>query len=137
MINGVPIEFLVDTALAFTILQKGTWERCKKPEQQLQPWCQKKLVGAEGIQGEKLQLSVVVIDPLTIEVILGLDVLSQCSVDLCHKKLITSAENVVVLNHQGQDMFNIDLADNSHRETYTMTLLQMFCQNRALFLIVM
>ena len=43
------------------------------------------------------QVAVVVIDPLTTEAILGLDVLSQCTVDLLHRKLITSAGHVVTL----------------------------------------
>ena len=41
---------------------------------------------AINIHGEILQVAVVVIDPLTIEAILGLDVLSQCTVDLLHRK---------------------------------------------------
>jgi len=67
------------------------------------------------MQGEKLQLSVVVIDPLTIEAVLELDVLSQCSDDLHHNKLITSAGNGNVLNCQGQD--KVDPVDSSHKET--------------------
>ena len=89
----------MDTGSALTILRRDTWERCKEPQQQLVPWCQSKLVGAEGsqlrvfgsavvklnIEGENLDLSVVVIDPLTSEAILGLDVLTQCTVDLSHQ----------------------------------------------------
>ena len=80
------------------------------------PWCQSKLVGAEGsqlcvfgsavvklnIEGENLDLSVVVIDPLTSEAILGLDVLTQCTVDLSHQQLITGARHVVNMYCQGQ-----------------------------------
>ena len=43
---------------------------------------------ADVTGGEKFQLSVVAVDPLTTEVILGLDILSQCTVDLLHKQLI-------------------------------------------------
>ena len=91
------------------------WEKCKEPQQQLVPWCQSKLIGAEGsqlhvfgstevrlsIEGESFELSVVVIDPLTSEAILGLDVLTQCTVDLLHKRLITGAGHVVNLYFQG------------------------------------
>ena len=81
------------------------------------PWCQSKLVGAEGsqlrvfgsavvklnIEGENLDLSVVVIDPLTSEAIFGLDVLTQCTVDLSHQRLIIGAGHVVNMYCQGQD----------------------------------
>ena len=117
-INGNIVVFLVDTGSALTILRKDTWERCKQPEQQLAPWSQKKLVGVEGsflqvfgsatvtvdVQGEELQLAVVVIDPLTTEAILGLDVLTQCTVDLLHNQLITGAGHVVTLNFQEPNM---------------------------------
>ena len=36
-INGNTIMFLVDTGSALTILRKDIWERCKGPEQQLEP----------------------------------------------------------------------------------------------------
>ena len=125
-INGNTVVFLVDTGSALTILQKDIWERCKGPEQQLEPWCQKRLVGVEGsflqvfgsatvavnIHGEILQVAVVVIDPLTIEAILGLDILSQCTVDLLHKKLITGAGHVVTLCCQEPNMeWTTDLVD--------------------------
>ena len=44
-----------------------------------------------NVAGERFELSVVVIDPLTSEAILGLDMLNQCTVDLSHKQLITGA----------------------------------------------
>ena len=37
-----------------------------------------------NIEGESFDLSVVVVDPLNSEAILGLDVLTQCTVDLSH-----------------------------------------------------
>ena len=75
----------MDTGSAITMLRKDTWERCKRPEQQLVPWNQSRLIGAEGsqlnvygsaslelnIEGEEFQLFVVVIDPLTSEAILS------------------------------------------------------------------
>ena len=42
--------FLVDTGSALTILRRDIWEKCKKSGQQLTPWCQSKLFGAEGSQ---------------------------------------------------------------------------------------
>ena len=110
------VLFLVDTGSALTILRRDTWEKCKKPEQQLVPWCRSKLVGAEGsqlhvfgsalitlnLEGEIFELSVVVIDPLTSEAILGLDVLAQCSVNLLHGHLITGAGHVVNMCCQQQ-----------------------------------
>ena len=110
------VLFLVDTGSALTILRRDTWEKCKKPGQQLVPWHQSKLVGAEGsqlhvfgsalitlnLEGEIFELSVVVIDPLTSEAILGLDVLAQCTVNLLHGHLITGAGHVVNMCCQQQ-----------------------------------
>ena len=124
-INGSAVV-LVDSGSALTILRKYTWEKCKESGQNLRPWNQKRLVGAEGsqlqvfgssevtmdIQGEKFQLSVVVIEPLVTEAILGLDLLSQCTVDLLHKQLITGVEHVVTLHCQQQNMkLTADLVD--------------------------
>ena len=109
--------FLVDTGSALTILRRDTWELCKQSGQQLTPWCQSKLVGAEGsqlhvfgsaiitlnLEGEIFDLSVVVIDPLTSEAILGLDVLTQCTVDLLRGQLITGAGHVVNMCCQNQN----------------------------------
>ena len=106
----------MDTGSALTILHRDIWEKCKEPQQQLVPWCQSKLIGAEGsqlhvfgsaevrlnIEGESFELSVIVIDPLTSEAILGLDVLTQCTVDLSNRQLITGAGHVVNLCCQGQ-----------------------------------
>ena len=63
-------------------------------------------------QWYSLQVAVVVIDPLTTEAILGLDILSQCTVDLLHRKLITVAGHVVTLCCQEPNMEWItDLVD--------------------------
>ena len=110
-IDDTVVVFLVDTGSALTILRRDIWEKCKEPQQQLVPWCQSKLIGAEGSQlhvfgssevrlsmeCESFELSVVLIYPLTSEAILGLDVLTQCYVDLSHKRLITGAGDVVNL----------------------------------------
>ena len=105
-INDHVIMFLVNTGSALTILRRDIWEKCKAPEQQLVPWCQNKLVGAEGsrlhvfgsavvglsMEDESIKLSVVVIDPL----------LNQCTVDLLHGRLITGTGHVVTLCSQGR-----------------------------------
>ena len=110
-INDTVVVLLVDTGSALTILRRDIWEKCKEPQQQLVPWCQSELIGAEGsqlhifgsaevrlnIEGESFEMSVVVIDPLTSEAILGLDVLTQYTVDLSHRQLITVAGHVVNL----------------------------------------
>ncbi|XP_065909335.1 uncharacterized protein [Dysidea avara] len=49
-INGSAVVFLVDSGSALTILRKDTWEKCKESGQNLRPWNQKRLVGAEGSQ---------------------------------------------------------------------------------------
>ena len=49
-INDTVVVFLVDTGSALTILRRDIWEKCKEPQQQLVPWCQSKLIGAEGSQ---------------------------------------------------------------------------------------
>ena len=74
-------------------------------------WCGEQFLQVFGsatvainIHGEILQIAVVVIDPLTTEAILGLDVLSQCTVDLLHRKLITGAGHVVTLCCQEPNM---------------------------------
>ena len=61
-----------------------------------------------------------VIDPLTSEAILGLDVLTQCSVDLSHGRLITGAGHVVNLYCQGQGQhlkWETNLVDVGEHET--------------------
>ena len=115
-INGNAVVFLVDTGSALTILQKDIWERCKGPatctlvSEEIR-WCKRQFLQVFGsatvtvnIQGEIFQVAVVVVDPLTTEAILGLDVLSQCTVDLLHKKLITGAGHVVTLSCQEPNM---------------------------------
>jgi len=109
--NDQPVMFLVDTGSALTILRRDTWERCKKPDQQLVPWSQSRLIGAEGsqlhvfgsadmtlnLEGEKFDLCVVVIYPLTSE---GLVILPKCTVDISQQHLITGAGNVVNMSCQ-------------------------------------
>ena len=85
------------------ILRQDTWKRYKKPDQKLVPWSKSRLVDVEGSQlhvfgsvnvtlnqeGEKFELCVVVIYPLTLEAIVGLDILSKCTDDLSQQYLIT------------------------------------------------
>ena len=46
-INGVSVTFLLDTGSALSILNKIIWDKCKQPGDQLEPWHQQSLVGAE------------------------------------------------------------------------------------------
>ena len=97
-INNVSVTFLLDTGSALTILNKNVWDKCKQPGDHLEPWNQQSSVGAEGtilrvyglacvqwkIDGMVFSHSVVVVDPLTTEAILGLDFLKGCIVTLFH-----------------------------------------------------
>ena len=56
-----------------------------------------------NLESEIFDLSVVVIDPLTSEAILGLDVLTQYTVDLLRGRLITGAGHVVNMCCQNQN----------------------------------
>ena len=81
---------MLDTGSALTIL---IWDRCKQPDDKLEPWNQQSLVGAEGttlrvygltcvqweVDGKEFSYNVAVVDPLTTEAILGLDFLKRCS----------------------------------------------------------
>ena len=113
-INNVPVTFLLDTGSALTILNKSVWDKCKQSEDQLEPWDQQSLVGAEGttlrvhvsacvqweVDGKVFSHTVVIVDPLTTEAILGLDFLKGCMIDLVSHKLITSDGQLIVLNSQ-------------------------------------
>ena len=88
-INNVSVTFLLDTGSALTILNKNVWDKYKQPGDHLEPWNQQSLVGAEGttlrvygsacvqwkVDDMVFSHSVVVVDPLTTEAILGLDFL--------------------------------------------------------------
>ena len=49
------------------------------------------------VKDEKFSQSVVIVDPLATEAILGLDVLRHCVIDLSRERLITGAGHVVNL----------------------------------------
>ena len=103
-VNDVQLSMLLDTGAAVTLLREDTWARiaAKKP-QELKPWSMLKLGSSGGapltihdsarveleLEEEKFATEIVVVNPLTIEAILGLDFLSQhrASIDLVDKKL--------------------------------------------------
>jgi len=57
-----------------------------------------------SVEGEQFELFIVVIDPLTLEAILRLDMLITCTVDLLHKRLITGVGHVIGLDCQTQNI---------------------------------
>ena len=117
-INNVPVTFLLGTGSALTILRKNIWDRCKQPDDKLEPWNQQScLVGAEGttlrvyestcvqweVDGKEFPHNVAVVDPLTIEAILWLDFLKGCKIDLVSHQLTTSDRQVIVLKSQNNE----------------------------------
>ena len=115
-INNVPVTFLLDTGSALTILRKSIWDRCKQPDDKLEPWNQQSLVGVEGttlrvygstcvqwevdIDGKEFSHNVAVVDPLTTEAILRLDFLKGCKIDLVSHQLTTSDGQIIMLKSQ-------------------------------------
>ena len=99
-VNKVTVTFLLDTGSALTILQKDVWDQCKHS---LTSWNELSLVGAEGTMltvyrsaliqweadGKVFVQTVIVVDPLTTQAILGLDFLRGCSIDLVDHVLTT------------------------------------------------
>ena len=93
-INGAMTSLLVDTGAAVTLLRKDAWDRvvqATKDPPVLSPCYSLDLVGADGspprtygsasvnleLNGNSLPADVVVVDSLTSEGILGLDVLTK------------------------------------------------------------
>ena len=101
-VNGVTSSFLVDTGSAITLIGQELWEKCKYDQDIMEPWL-KQLVSVDGspvsvlgscqvrisIGGSTFCNTAVVVDTLTSEEILGVDILqgNKCLVDLCENTL--------------------------------------------------
>ena len=96
-INKVTVTFLLDTGSALTILQKDVWDQCKHPNDSLTPWNELSLVGAEGTtltvygsaliqweaDGKVFVQTVIAVDPLMTQAILGLEVVVLTLSTMC------------------------------------------------------
>ena len=114
LINGKPVQLLLDTGSVVTLLGLDTWTRCKSDSDKLEQWSGPKLVGVDGsplqVAGHtriKITLAhvtlthpVLVVDSLLSEGILGLDFLqdNECSVNLAKGKdaMYVGPQKVVV-----------------------------------------
>lgn len=101
-INGKPKELLLDTGSALTLIRLDTWVQCSRESDQLEQWTGHRLVGVDGTPLKVAGLceveitlacatfthTVLVVDSLLSEGILGLDFLQQneCSLDLAKGK---------------------------------------------------
>ena len=98
VINQIPVIFLLDTGAAVSLLRIDLWNRIRPNDlTTLQPYNDKKLIGAEGtplriygstvitatMETHQFRIPVVVVDQLTSEAILGLDFLKAngCVID--------------------------------------------------------
>ena len=102
-VNGVKTSFLLDTGATVTLVRADVWTKSGMKEMTLQPYAEQKLVSVNGsplnvhgqgraeldLAGKQLQLDVVVVSPLTVEAILGLDFLQQhrAAIDLEKQQL--------------------------------------------------
>ena len=116
-IDNVTVTFLLDTGSALTILQKALWDQCKHPNDSLTPWNELSLVGAEGtmltvygsalirweIDSKVFVQTVIVVDPLTTQAILGLDFLRGSSIDLVNHVSTTGDGQVITLYSQNNN----------------------------------
>ena len=114
MVDGVPARLLVDTGAAATLINRTVWDRiCQRNgDLQLEKVTGKRLVGVQGsplqilgssqvkisLSREEFESSVLVVDCLTTEVILGRDFLSRykCTVDV--------GENLIHFKEKGVTM---------------------------------
>ena len=109
------LPFLIDTGSAVSLLQSAVWNQSKPPGTILSPWVGNKLVGVNGtnlhIQGsanvtitvmnQAFTCTMVVVDDLTVDAILGLDFLeaNHCTLNIGKRLLeIPSCESAVPVN---------------------------------------
>ena len=104
-VNGVGTSFLLDTGASATLLRQDTWERVNVPpvRKELTPCPEHRLVSVDGsplqvhgrtivsldLAGERFELAVTVVSPLTSEAILGVDFLQphQATIDLGRRQI--------------------------------------------------
>ena len=116
-INGVQTPLLLDTGAAVTLLRKDTWDKVTSHSpQQLVPWSETKLVGANGsplnihgsarillkLKGKTVPTDVVIVSPLTTEGIVGLDFLQKekASIDLDKEQIYLPERNCTLPLHK-------------------------------------
>ena len=103
-VQGVPIQLMVDTGAAVSLLGKDVWNMLSRTSNcTLEQWSGGQLVGVEGssvpvhgvttmdiqLQGQMVSIDFVVVEMLKVESLMGLDFLERysCVVDLSEKVL--------------------------------------------------
>ena len=110
-VNGTTSSLLVDTGSAVSLIRQDLWNKSRREYDKLEPWT-KKLVSVDGspvsvlgccriritIGSETFHHTVLVVDNLTTEGILGLDFLKEyrCLVDLGENKLKISQNSICI-----------------------------------------
>ena len=95
------VSLLLDTGAAVSLLRKDKWDLISSPDISLSPWNGPRLTGVEGspltvfgcspiwirLNGEVFQWTMLIVDQLTTEGILGLDFLeaNSCSVNMANR----------------------------------------------------
>ena len=95
------VSLLLDTGAAVSLLRKDKWDLIASPDLPLNPWNGPRLTGVEGsplnvfgcspiwirLSGEVFQWTMLIVDQLTTEGILGLDFLeaNSCSVNMANR----------------------------------------------------
>ena len=97
LMSGQAISFLVDTEAAVTLIRKDTWDQVTQGQKvDLEPYGEQKLVSVDGtplqvyrhasmdllLNGNKYEVGIVVVSPLTTEAILGLDLMRKHKVTI-------------------------------------------------------
>ena len=112
-VHGADVRFLIDTGAAVSLLNSTVWRKLSaKASLRLEPWLGARLVGVDGSQLRVLgqarlplvigtatiSASVVVVDTLTTEGILGMDFLRQhrCTIDIPGDCLLFAHQGIKV-----------------------------------------
>ena len=115
-IAGLTYRFLLDTGAAVTLINTSTWKRYQStphPKPIMQPWTRQQLVSVDGsplkVSGTDCNrhssvgyipfpISVVVVNDLTEDAILGLDFLQlyNCVIDIQSQKLLFPNQNISI-----------------------------------------